>query len=1068
MKRIDCRIKICFLLAFLTCQITLFANDPVNKNHPAAFTVSGKVVDDKGNGLQGASIMQKGRTNATTTGPDGSFSITISEKSAVLVISFVGFQTKEVSVKAGATDLSIGLSPGVNSLDDVIVVGYGTQRKVLSTEAVSKVKGSQLTEVPAANISNSLAGRATGIMTRSNGGQPGADNATLYIRGIGTTGTTVNNVTVGDMFFPTYTYNTTPLIVVDNVIRNNINEVDPNNIESVSILKDAAAVAPYGLGGANGVILITTKRGTSGAPILSFGGYTADQQPTYLPKMLSATDYMKLKLEAYVTENPTGTNPTYSQAYIDSYLSNHAKDPDLYPISDALNDVVKKHSPMYQGNFQVRGGSSNVKYYAGLGYFKQGGMFEKAGYERYNYNVNIDINVTPTTIASFSLNGAIEKTTDVDGGTNQLFRGVYKFIPVAPLKFSNGLWGENSGNAPLGVTHSDGYYRQNTNTLLSTITLEQKIPFIPGFSIKGAVSYDPYNYLQKQWHEPFIYWTLSGAAPPYTYTPSFSTQETSATTYSWLNQHYFQNNTLTWQGYLNYHNTFGKSDITGLVVAEERSNKQSDFSARINNFAVNIDELSLGSSNKNDFSINGGSGTGSQVGYVYRAGYAFDKRFLFEASGRYDGHYYFAPGKRWVYLPAFSAGWIISNENFFKTVNFVDYLKVRGSWGKSGNLTSTGFQFLNSYPLRGNAYAFGDGALVQGSYVAIENNPNITWEISKKTDLAVEANLWRGLLHLEADYFKERRTGMLLSPNVVVPQEYGLALAQQNAGIMDNHGIELTLGTSKKFNNGLVISVDGNFTYAQNKIIQEFESPVTKNDPRRSRTGRPLNTVFGYHALGLFSTADDKDHDGFITAADGYNVSQFGTIRPGDIKYADISGPNGVPDGKIDSYDETVIARPQTPSIIYGINLNASWKGFDLSVLFQGSGMSSFNVNGFMTVANFNNNSNSSYEYYNNRWTPDHQNAKYPRAYSAPTNNNGQSSDWWYVSSAYLRLKTASLGYTLPSSISSKAKMKNFRIYVTGQNLFTFGKLKFTDPETTGEQGYPVQKVLLVGFTTTF
>jgi hypothetical protein len=230
-----------------------------------------------------------------------------------------------------------------------------------------------------------------------------------------------------------------------------------------------------------------------------------------------------------------------------------------------------------------------------------------------------------------------------------------------------------------------------------------------------------------------------------------------------------------------------------LAVAEVRRNKQGDFRARVNNFGVNIDELSMGSSNKNDYEVAGGSGTGSQVGYVYRANYAYDRRFLVEASGRYDGHYYFAPNKRWVYLPAFSLGWIISNENFFKTVDFVNYLKVRGSWGKSGNLTSTGFQFLNLYPLRGNAYAFGDGSLVQGSYIQRENNPSITWEISKKADVAVEANLWKGLLRLEADYFHERRTGMLLSPNIVVPQEYGLQLAQENAGIMDNHVLNFQL-----------------------------------------------------------------------------------------------------------------------------------------------------------------------------------------------------------------------------------------------------------------------------------
>jgi TonB-linked SusC/RagA family outer membrane protein len=1061
MKRIDCHIKLWFFLAFMTIGLASFANGPGDKDRPTApvaFTLNGRVVDGKGNGLQGATVVQKGVVNATTTTNDGNFSLTIQDKSAVLIISYVGFQSKEVSVSASSRDIVIELTPGINSLEDVIVVGYGTQRKQLSTSAVSRVKGEQLAVVPAANISNTLAGRTTGVITRANGGRPGADNATIYIRGLATVGTNVNGTIT----------NTTPLIVVDGVIRNNINEVDPNNIDNVSVLKDAAAVAPYGLGGANGVILITTKRGNNGLPSLSFGAYYGDQQPTYLPKMLSATDYMKLKLEAYQTENPGGTSPTYSQAYIDAYLANHATDPDKYPISDALNDIVRKHSPIMQGNFQVRGGSPVVKYFAGLGYFNQEGMFDRSGYERYNYNVNIDVNITPTTTASLSLNGSIQKTTDVDGSTGQLFRGVYKFIPVAPLRFSNGLPGESSGNAPLAVTNAEGYFRQNTNNLLSTIMLEQKLPFIPGLSIKGSFNYDPYYYTQKQWHRPFVYYIQSGAAPPYTYTPAFSTQETSATTYTWLNQQYWTNNTITWQGYLNYHNTFGKHDLTGLVVAELRSNKQNDFRARINNFAVNVDELGLGSSNKNDFDIAGGSGTGSQVGYVYRASYSYDKRYLFEASGRYDGYYNFAPGKRWVYLPAFSAGWIISNENFFKTVTAVDFLKVRGSWGKSGNLTGLPFQYLNSYNLRGNAYAFGDGSLVQGSFIPRESNPNITWELSKKTDFAVEASLWKGLLRLEADYFKERRTGMLLPPTIVVPQEYGLALAQENSGIMDNRGVEITLGTTKRFANGLQLSVDGNFTYAVSKVIQVFETSVTRNDPRRSRTGRQYNTVFGYHALGLFSTADDKNGDGFITSADGYNITQFGTLRPGDIKYADLGGPNGVPDGKIDSYDEQVIARPQTPGIIYGINVNASWKGFDLSALFQGSGLSSFNVYGFMTVAHFNNNSNSSYEYYNNRWTPQNQNSKYPRAYSAPTNNNGQTSDFWFVNSTYLRLKTVSLGYTVPANIISKVKMKNLRIYVTGQNLFTFGKLKFTDPETTGEQGYPIQKTILVGFNTTF
>nr|AGU10172.1 TonB dependent receptor [uncultured organism] len=1033
-------IKLLFFLLFIVCSAGSYA----------AFIVKGRVVDENGNGLGGATVLEKGRRNSATTGTDGSFNLNIRGNDATLLFSYVGFLSKEVFVNGTDSTIMVQLVTSNNALQDVVVVGYGTQKKATTTAAVSTVKGSALAAVPAANISNTLAGRATGIITRANGGRPGADNATITIRGAATTGTTA------------------PLIVVDGVIRNNINEVDPNNIETVSVLKDAAAVAPFGLGGANGVILITTKRGSVGAPTITFGGYYGDQQPTYLPKMLSAQDYMRLKNEAYKTENPTGTNQPYAQTYIDQYADNNAKNPDVFPISNALNDLVKKHAPIYQGNLQVRGGNQSVKYFAGISYFNQGGMFDKSTYDRYNYNVNLDVNVTPTTIASFSFNGSIQKTTDVDGGTGQLFRGVYKFIPVAPLNFTNGLWGESSGNAPIGVLKSNGYFRENKNNILSTIAIEQKLPFIPGLSVKGTVNYDPYNYVQKQWHQPFVYYTQNTTTTPYTYTSAFSTQETSAATFAWLNQQYYQNNTLTFQGYLNYHNSFGKHDITGLFVAEKRNNKQFDFSGRRNNYALTIDELSLGSSNKNDFDNSGGSGTGSQVGYVYRASYAYDRRYLFEASGRYDGHYFFAPGKRWTYLPAFSAGWVISNEKFFQPVQGVDILKIRGSWGKSGNLPTGGaFQFLSAYTLRGNAYSFGDGSLVQGSFVQRENNPNITWEIGTKSDVAIEASFWKGLLRVEADYFYERRTGMLLSPNIVVPQEYGLGLAQENAGIMDNRGIELTLGTTKRFQNGLQISVDGNFTLARNKLVQVYENAVTRNDPRRSRTGRRNGTVFGYKSMGLFTAAEDKNGNGLIDGSE-YGVVQFGTLRPGDIRYADLSGSAGIPDGKIDSYDETEVGDPQTPAIIYGINASANWKGFDLGVLLQGSGLSSFNVYGFMTVAHLNNNSNSAYEYYNNRWTAENPNAKYPRAYSSPSSNNGQTSDYWLVSSTYLRLKTATLGYTLPAKMSNVIRMKNLRFYVTGQNIFTFGKLKFTDPETTGEQGYPIQKTFMAGFTTTF
>ncbi|MBO9683243.1 MAG: SusC/RagA family TonB-linked outer membrane protein, partial [Flavisolibacter sp.] len=662
-----------------------------------------------------------------------------------------------------------------------------------------------------------------------------------------------------------------------------------------------------------------------------------------------------------------------------------------------------------------------------------------------------------------------------------MFRSVYKFLPTAPLRYSNGLPGESSGNTPMGVLASQGYNRRNTTTMLNTIALEQKLPFIKGLGVKGTVSYDPTSFVNKQWHQPFVFYARTNTG---TYTKGISNQENSTQTYTWLQQDYNQSSNLTLQGIINYHNTFGKHDFTGLAVVEERKGKQMNFFGRRNNFGVSIDELSLGSSNRNDYDNGGGSGTSSQVGYVYRAGYAYNNKYLLEASGRYDGHYFFAPGHRWVFLPAFSAGWVISNEKFFESAAFVDKLKIRGSWGKSGNLASASggapaaFQFLSAYTLRGNAYAFGDGALVQGSFVDFEANPNITWEKGIKTDVGFEGSLWRGALRVEADYFYEKRLDMLLNPDIIVPQEYGLRIAQQNAGIMENRGFELSLGSTKRLANGLQFSVDGNFTYAKNKLLQVFENAATRNDPQRSRTGRRLNQVFGYKSMGLFTTADDKNGDGKINAADGYTITSsfYNTganglsnpLRPGDIRYQDVNGPNGKPDGKIDAYDQVAIGGPQTPAIIYGLNLSAAWKGFDLSGLFQGAAISNYNVYGFMTVANFNNGSNSAYEYYDNRWTPNHQDAKYPRADGAPTTNNSQTSDFWLRNSSYLRLKTLSIGYTVPARLSSKIRMKNLRVYMTGQNMLTFSQLKFIDPETTGEQGYPIQKTFTGGFNITF
>ena len=1023
--------------------------------------LKGLITDGSGMPLQGVSVVVKGLTIGAMSNNKGEFEISASP-SSTLVVSSVGFATREVLVN-GRSEINVVMEASVSSLDQVVVVGYGTQKKSTLTGSVSTLKGKEVAETPVANISNSLAGKLSGVSMRPNGGQPGMDNPDIHIRGIGTTG------------------NNSPLVVVDGIIRANINQIDPNTIESISVMKDAAAVAPYGLGGANGVILITTKKGKTGAPSLTLNSYYGTQSPTYnyYPKLLNAKDYMRLKNEAYLNDNlgiiPVGGQLPFEQSLIDGYDKLHAKDPDKYPNSNPKEYVKNWHAPLQEYNLQISGGSDKIKYYAGLGYFKQNGVFDPMNYTRYNYNMNLETQVTKTTKVLLSILGSIEKTNNVDPAESAsgLFRSGYKFIPIKSIYYNNGYWGEFAGRSPVAVLNSGGYVHNNNNTLLTNISIDQQLNFIKGLSAKAVFSYDPNQRTIKNWHRPFYFYSQDLNATPYTYKKEISANEGGSPSYTWLSEQYSKNQNFTLQGILNYHNTFGKHDITGLFVAESRNNKYEIFSASRNNFAVNIDELSMGSSTATDFSNDGTSATGSQIGYVYRFGYGYDNKYLFEASGRYDGHYYFAPGKRWGYFPAFSAAWRISEEEFFKKrFNFIDELKVRGSWGRSGNLAGSAYQYLNGYNLYGNAYAFGLGNMVQGSYVPNEANPNITWEVATKTDIGLEGSLWNRLLTFEADYFHERRAGMLLPPAISVPLEYGLSLSQENAGIMESHGFELVLGSSHKYQNGLEIGINGNFSYATNKMVQIFETAATRNNPSRSRTGRAYGVPFGYHALGLFSTSDDKNGDGIINSADGYNITQFGELHPGDIKYADLSGPNGKPDGKIDANDETAIGDQVYPLISYGFTPTASWKGFDVSLFFQGSALVSFNINStFQTLPFANNSSNTTTEYLDNRWTPTHQDAKYPRATQAPYANNTRSSDFWMMNTGFLRLKTAVIGYTIPSFITKTVHIQNVRFYISGQNLFTISKLRFMDPEVgynDRETAYPNQKVMTFGLNVTF
>jgi TonB-linked SusC/RagA family outer membrane protein len=1021
-------------------------------------TVSGKVTDaSTGEALPGVNIVVKGTTSGTISGTDGKYLLPVTDRKVILVASFIGYVTKEIPLD-GKENLDIILAGETTALEEVVVIGYGTQRKTTLTGSVGSLKGDKIAMAPVANISNSIAGKMAGVSMTQSSGQPGKNNPTLYIRGVGTTGSQ------------------SALIVVDGIPGRSMNQIDPESIESISVLKDAAAIAPFGLGGANGVILITTKSGEKRSPMtINLNSQFGWQNPTIYPKVLGPEDFMLLSNEAYLNDNPGGTNLPYAPAVIADYDNLHAQDPDLYPIAD-YDQLFQKNIPIQQHHLEFSGGSDKISFNAGFRYYKENGMFDpdkitgqEMGYDRINYYVNMKFDITKTTKISLQSSSALENTDDIDVGVSSqsVFEMRKAFPAVYPIFFSNGTWASyNQGSAP-AYLNSGGYSNGHTDTRYSTISIEQQLPFIQGLSIKGSISYDNSVYSYKGLHKPFYYYVIDYNTTPYSFSKQVLTYQT--TTYPYLTERRDIYNTITAQGFVNYERTFGQNKIIGLFVFEGKESNYTTVSATRQKFPVDIDELSMGSSNRADYDNSGTSSEASQLSYVYRLGYSYRDKYLLEAAGRYDGHYYFAPDRKWGFFPSFSIGWRISEEDFMKGLASINNLKIRGSWGKSGNLAGAPFQYLSGYSI-GSNYALGTGQMVNGAYTNLEANPLITWEEAAKTDIGIEASLWNSLLTFEADFFYEKRNGMLLPPEVTVPVEYGISLAQENAGVMVNQGFEVSVGSEHQWQNGLRIGLSGNFSFAKNKMIEIFESSATYDNPNRRRTGRAYGTAFGYHVLGMFSTSDDTNGDGIINSVDGYNIAQvYGTIHPGDVKYADVSGPDGTPDGKVDMNDEVVIGYPRYPAMTYGFTLTSGWKGFDLDLFFQGSAMQSIS-----TLRNdldpFDNNaSNCLYEYYDNRWSPDNQaTAKYPRAQFGRQWTN--ASDMFNPDITFLRLKTGTLGYTLPANITKSVYIKKLRLYFLCQNLFTLCNLDWLDPEggSGGQNAYPLMKTYSFGVNVTF
>lgn len=1000
--------------------------------------VKGVVKSDAGS-LAGATVTLKEDTKVSAlTDSYGNYSIKV-PNNGTLVFTLVGYRSLEVPVKTKSI-IDVNLIIEFSSLNDVVVVGYGTKRKASLTAAVSTLKGEALKNVPITNLSNGLGGRVSGVIVKQGSGEPGYDGSNIYIRGISSTG------------------NTRPLIIVDGIPRDDFSQLDPNSIESFSVLKDAAAVAPYGVAAANGVILVTTKRGKTGQPSLRYNGYVGFQNPTTLPKFANAHEYALLRNLAAKNE---GTPLPYSDIALQKYKD--GSDQDAYPTEYVWDALVNKNALLTSHNIELSGGTDRVTYYASLGYQKQEGMWKTTSNERYNFTMNLDAKVTNTTKLALGIIGRVSSSErppsdqGLGNTTGRIFElAQYQHPGVSgPIRFSNGMFGSYVASAIFGT----GYSRDDVTSLYPQITLTQELPFIKGLSFKGTVAYDPTYTEQKTWKTPMQVASINTSQQPYVITDGIFGDPKPT-----LYQSYQNSKQLTYQAGLYYSASHGNHNLSIAGVVENKNNWLKGIAVSNRNYNVLIDEINMGSATPSDWGVSGYSSAAKQLGYVYRVGYDYSGKYMVEASGRYDGSYLFAPDKRYGFFPAVSVGWRISKESFLQNVKALDNLKIRASYGEVGAPSGSPFQYLTSYNTIPGNYVI-SGNPVSGFRQVVEPNVNITWERSKKTDIGLEIGLWKGLFDLEFDYFYEKRSNMLVNPDVVVPLEYGIGLSQVNGGIMDNRGFEVMVKSQHNLRKDLRIGLSGNLTYAQNKLLQVFETGATYNNPNRRLTGRPLGTQFGLQALGLFQQSDFESNGNLKSGI----ATQFGKLYPGDIRYRDINN-----DGKIDQNDLTAIGDPSAaPRTIYGLSPTVQYKNFSLELLFQGAAKVNWYYS-YPSILPFYNGTNG-YVHNFDSWTPENPNAKYPRLTAGPSANTLQGSSYWMANAAYLRLKTITLSYNLPSSVMKILKLQSITAYASGQNLFTWTDLMY-DPEIGPNSAYipssgwtyPQQKVISVGLNVTF
>ncbi|MEQ6120018.1 TonB-dependent receptor [Reichenbachiella sp. MALMAid0571] len=984
--------------------------------------VSGKITDENGENLPGASVIIKGTTNGTTSDVEGNYKLSAPDD-AVLVVSFVGYKNVEVQL-GNQNVIDIQMEIDAERLEEVLVVGYGTQKRVNVTGAVATVNSKELTQVPVAATSQALAGRLPGLISKQSEGKPGSAPS-ISIRGFGS-----------------------PLIIVDGIQQDNYYNIDPNEIESFSVLKDAAA-AVYGSRAGNGVILITTKRGKNGPPTINFSASTSVQTPTVYPEFVDSWEYAIIQNEA---NEFAGQAPAYTDEEIQKYKD--GTDPD-YPNVDHYSEVIKKWSALKMYNLNMSGGSDNVDYFLSAGYMFQDGIYNSDGVnmKRYNVRSNVDVRLAKNLSVGLDLSARTTNNHDVPFNSQAIFQTIGTTTNKYPASYPDPTKipyvGRSSHNPQIKINPDlSGYDNTNRQYLTGALTLKYNIPFVKGLSVKARGNYVGDRSYEKTWTIPYSTYYYDRVNDDYAVASTGGN-------YS-LSEENSREEMLTFQGFIDYEKTFSDHEIKGLLVSEIIDTRSNWFNGYKDGFISGaVDQMFAGSSE--NMSTNGSAFEESRMSYVGRLNYVYKSRYLLEGTLRYDASSRFASDYRWALFPSLSLGWRLSEEQFIRdNFSFIDNMKLRLSYSHTGyDLNAGAYQYLSTYSYS-TQYVFGNTP-----YKTIKNNgienPFISWEDIYTYNSGLEVDLWNGLLGVEFDWFYRLRKGILGSRTSTLPNTFGASLPQENINSIDNRGIELVLKHRNRIND-FNYSIDGNISWTRSKYVDYAEQEYDDPDEERlyKRTGQWTNRTFGYKTDGFFQTQAEIDESPI-----DYDQKGNSTLQPGMIKYVDVND-----DKVINWRDRVEIGRNGTPEIMFGLNLSCEYKGFDLSMLWQGASNFNLEFSQNMRTLTINNVWNSYKFLYDGRWTPENPNADFPRTTNGHNSYMNTTSDLWLKSASYLRLKSFSVGYSLPQKLINKISLNKVRIYLAGYNTLTISKLgKFPfDPEGIGHSWtYPLYKSYSVG-----